>query len=163
MAAVGFSLATSPVIAQTLPDTTPPRNAEDLELLQAEILDTVLVDRPIHFLTPQTADIVLPPGTYRVRESDANEMKLISVKDHKTTLISVLSGFHQVALSTPIALHVRPDDNISHILLMLPNGQTLEAVGPSDATRTRGIQSPRLTPGQIQKALSQKLQKVKKQ
>jgi hypothetical protein len=37
-----------------------------LELLRAEVLDTVSLDRPVHFTTPQATDSVAQAGTYRV-------------------------------------------------------------------------------------------------
>ena len=160
---VTFWAFTSMAMAQIPPQTTTPGNSEAAELSQAEILDTVTVDSPIHFLTPQDADVVLSPGTYRVAEDEDNEMKFISVKDNTTILVSAFSGHHEATVATPIALYVRPDENISHILLLLPDGRAHEAVGSSDVTRSRSVRTFQLTPIQIQKALSKKLKKVPKQ
>ena len=130
-----------------------------LDLLQAEVLDTISLDQAVHFTTPQTKDVVAPAGTYQVVASERDQLRLISEKGNKTILVSALSTTHQEGIATPIALYVRDDDKFPHILLLLPDGNGLEAVGSYDVTRSRSIRSFQLTPNQIQAALKTKLEK----
>jgi hypothetical protein len=48
------------------------------------------------------------------------------------------------------------------VVLLLPGGTGLEAVGSYDASRVRGIGGLRFTPVEIQKALQEKLQQKTK-
>lgn len=132
-----------------------------LDLLQAEELDTVLLDQAVHFTTPEATDIVAHKGTYRVVENGLDKLKLTSEKEKKALLVSALATTHQEEIATPIALYVRDDEKFPHIVLLLPDGNGLEAVGSYDVTRSRGLRSFQLTPSQIQEALKKKLDRVK--
>jgi hypothetical protein len=48
------------------------------------------------------------------------------------------------------------------VVLLLPGGRGLEAVGSYDGSRVRGLRVLQLTPIQIQKALEQKVPKKAK-
>ena len=65
MLLVSAASATS-VLAKPSGPVELPTDMGVLELLRAEVLDTVLLDRPVHFTTPQATDTVAQAGTYRV-------------------------------------------------------------------------------------------------
>jgi hypothetical protein len=50
-----------------------------LEVLQEEELDTVTLDRAVHFTTPQATDIVAPPGAYRIAAGEAVRLSLFAL------------------------------------------------------------------------------------
>jgi hypothetical protein len=54
-----------------------PADTAVLDLLRAEVLDTVSLDRPVHFTTPQATDTVAPAGTYRVQGGASSQMTLV--------------------------------------------------------------------------------------
>jgi hypothetical protein len=57
-----------------------------------------------------------------------------------------------------IARH-RDDEKFPHVVLLLPGGQGLEAVGSYDGSRARGLRGLQLTPSEkIQKALKKKME-----
>jgi hypothetical protein len=130
-----------------------------IDLMESEVLDTVALDKAIHFTTPETKDIVLAPGSYQVMESDPDELKFLSLKGNKTAVVWALATHHQEHLAGPIALHVRDDGKFPHVILLLPDGRALEAVGSYDVMRSRGLLSLQLTPIQIHAALVKKLKK----
>jgi hypothetical protein len=80
-------------------------------LSQAEMLDSISLDRPVHFVTPDVTETVAD------------------------------------------------DEQITHVVLLLPDGTGLEAVGSYDVIRSRGMRTVQLTPIQILSALKKKLQK----
>lgn len=150
------ALAEPPAPVKSSADT------ELLELLQAEVLDTILLDRPVHFTTPQATDIVAQAGTYRVRAGAPAQMKLVAAKTGTVTLVDALSITHETNIAEPIALFVRDDEKFPHVVLLLPGGQGLEAVGSYDGSRTRGLRVLQLTLVQIQEALRKKMEKQSK-
>jgi hypothetical protein len=48
------------------------------------------------------------------------------------------------------------------VVLLLPGGQGLEAVGSYDGSRARGLRAMQLTPDQIQQARKKKMEKKNK-
>jgi hypothetical protein len=145
-------------LAETSGPVESPRDMGLLQLLRAEVLDTVLLDRPVHFTTPGAADTVAHAGTYRVQGGAPSQMKLVAVKTGTATLVDALSITHETDVAEPIALYVRNDEKTPHVVLLLPGGQGLEAVGSYDATRARGLRVIQLTSDQIQNALQKKLE-----
>jgi hypothetical protein len=133
-----------------------------LELLRAEVLDTVLIDRPVHFTTPEATDTVAQAGTYRVEAGEPSVMKLVGLKHSTAMAVDALNIHHDTDIAEPIALYVRDDEKFPHVVLLLPGGRGLEAVGSYDGSRARGLRALQLTPIQIQKALQKKMKRKNK-
>lgn len=134
------------------------RASTALELLQAEVLDTVTLERAVHFMTPDLTDTVAGPDTYRVHAAGDDRLKLVALKGTRNLIVEELSTNHSEEIATPIALYVQDDEKFPHVVLLLPGGKGLEAVGSYDVIRSRGVRTFQLTPTQIQKALKKKLQ-----
>ena len=73
-------------------------------------------------------------------------------------VVDTLSITHETDIVEPIALYVRDDEQFPHVVLLLPGGQGLEAVGSYDGSRARGLRALQLTPIQRQKALKKKME-----
>jgi hypothetical protein len=129
-----------------------------LGLLQAEELDTVSLDRTIHFITPSVTDTVASPETYQVLSGGQGRLKLVSLKTKRVLNVDALNTNHTEDIATPIALYVRDDEKFPHVVLLLPGGKALEAVGSYDVIRSRSLRTFQLTPIQIHGALKKKLQ-----
>ena len=110
-----------------------------LGLLQAEELDTVSLDQSVHFLTPDLTDTVASPDTYHVASTGHTRMKLLARKTKRTLIIDAPNTSHTEDIATPIALYVRDDEKFPHVVLLLPGGNGLEAVGSYDLIRSRGM------------------------
>jgi len=149
-----FTLAS----AQTGSEETMPPPAAFMELLQAEKLDTVTLDQVLHFTTPEATDIIAEPGTYRIVASAPSRLKLIALKGNKEVEVVALRTNHSERIPEPIALYVRDDEKVPYVVLLIPDGNALEATGSYDAIRPRGLASSQLTPLQIQNALKKKLE-----
>lgn len=133
-----------------------------LELLREEVLDTVSLDRPVHFTTPQAIDTVAEVGIYRVEVGEPSHLKLVALKGNSTMAVDARKISHETDIVEPIALYIRDDEKFPHLVLLLPGGQGLEAVGSYDGSRPRGLRAFQLTPIQIQKALQKKMEKKNK-
>ena len=129
-----------------------------LELLQAETLDAVSLDQPVHFIAPDVTDTVAGPDTYHVFTAEAHRLKLVPQKGQPALTVEAIVTSHTEDIATPIALYVTDDERFPHVVLLLPGGQGLEAIGSYDGSRVRGLRRFYLTPIQIQRALKKKLQ-----
>ena len=134
------------------------RASTALELLQAEVLDTVSLDRAVHFTTPDGTDTVASPETYQVLAAGQDRLKLVAVKGTRTLIVDALATHHDEVIATPIALYVQDDEKFPHVVLLLPGGTGLEAVGSYDVIRSRGVRNFQLSLVAIQKALKKRLQ-----
>lgn len=134
-----------------------------LELLREETLNTVQFDRPIHFTTPQATDTVAEAGTYRVEAKESSAMNLLALENKITTVVDAVHITHKTDVAEPVALYIRDDERFPHIVLLLPGGKGLDAVGSYDGTRPRSLGGMKLTPDQIQKALEEKMRKRSRQ
>jgi hypothetical protein len=158
---VTASSATSALAEPSRPVESPADTAV-LDLLREEVLDTVLLDRPVHFTTPQATDTVAQAGTYRVEAGAPSQMKLVALKHSTAMSVDALSINHDTDIAEPIALYVTDDEKFPHVVLLLPGGQGLEAVGSYDGSRARGLRIMQLTPIQIQQALQKKMESQNK-
>ena len=133
-----------------------PAISTELELLRAEVLDTVSLANPVHFVTPDIVDVVASPDTYRLEAAEPNRLKLVSLKGTRALTIDALVTSHDYNIATPIALYVQDDEKFPHVVLLLPGGKGLEAVGSYEAVRARGLVPTLLTPEQIREAITKK-------
>jgi hypothetical protein len=156
---LGTAAAATWALAEPPGPVESPADTAVLELLRAEVLDTVSLDRPVHFTTPQATDTVAQAGTYRVEAGEPSRMKLVAVKHSTAMVVDALNITHEMDVAEPIALYVKDDEQFPHVVLLLPGGQGLEAVGSYDGSRARGLRV--LQPIQIQKALQERLKKIK--
>ena len=144
------------VFSEIRVDADPPKPTETLDLLKEESVDTIVLDRPVHFTAPDASDTMAGPDTYRVVAGESHRLKLVPPKGKPALVVDALTTSHEEDLAAPVALYVRDDEKYPHVVLLLPGGQGLEAVGSYDAARARGIRSFQLTPIQIRKALKEK-------
>jgi hypothetical protein len=129
-----------------------------LEVLQAEALDTITLDRAIHFTTSQATDVVAQAGLYRLKVAEPSGMKFIGLKTKTTAVVDALHISHQTDITEPVALYLKDDQQFPHVVLLLPGGIGLEALGSYDAIRSRDLRPP-FTVSQIQRALEEKRKK----
>lgn len=135
--------------------TSEARVTSKLELLQAQVLDTVSFARPVHFVTPDVTETVASPGTYYVLSAGQHRLKLVGLKGEPTLVVDALGTTHTEDIGTPIALNVQDEAHAPRVALLLPGGAGLEAFGSYDMTRERGLRT--LTPAQLHQALTRKL------
>ena len=104
-------------------------------------LTTIELDTPVHFLTPDGSDLRVEAGTYTIEPAE-EWIRLMSGERHNAVLIEANKGTHELELEQTMALSVSGEseeekDN-HHVMLLLPNGQSLEATGTYSGIRARG-------------------------
>ena len=103
-----------------------------------DIHEAVLIDldKPLHFMTADGAETIGPAGSYRVEPAQGAQMRLRS-DGHTTILIAADDTIHDIDLSIPFALTFAEREDQSHVLLLMPDGRALDAVGSLRGIRPR--------------------------
>lgn len=119
-------------------------------------LMTIDLETPVHFLAPDGSDVLVEPGAYSV-EPVAEWLRVMPVGRHDAFLIGANKGTHELELEQAIAMSMPGElDNekdTHYVMLLLPDGKTLEATGTYSGIRPRGLFSR--TFSRIQRATSQ--------
>ena len=116
---------------------------------------SITLEQPVHFLTPDGSDVVIKPGTYEA-EAAQEWIRLIPDERRNAILLEALPTTHEEALSSPIGLSLPPGEgensDVHHLLLLLPDGTGLDAIGTYSGIRSKGLLS-KVTPPRITQAL----------
>jgi hypothetical protein len=125
----------------------------------AEAAPTVTLTQPVHFAASDGSDVVAEAGTYQV---DAADSRLtLSMEGRALLLLEAKPTTHSENIDSPLTVTVPGDDpDLLHVVLLLPNGQALDAPGSISGTRPRDIAMMLATPLQIQFAVTQQATKV---
>lgn len=98
---------------------------------------SIQLDRAVHFLSPDGTDTVLAPGVYGVETKDEKSINLTAVGGGKAITIQAESGTHEEQLSAPHVLTGAQEEDFFQVVLLMPGGKTLEALGTFSGVRTR--------------------------
>jgi len=116
---------------------------------------TITLEKAVHFLSPGGADTVLAPGVYAAKPGGDKAIQLTANDDGVTTVIQAETGAHEQQISGPESVVVASDEDIIHIVLLMPGGSTLDAIGTLSGVRTRGPMFVPLPPQQLAGAMTQ--------
>jgi hypothetical protein len=106
---------------------------------------SVVIDTAVHFQTADGADIALASGSYRVESASGGGLRLISASG-KSTDLAATAATHDEKLTEPRAILVIGGDDGRRLVLLLPDGKRLEAIGSLSGVRSRAMarQAPAL-------------------
>ncbi len=148
--------------AQDATPVNPPLTSESVQVLNEEVLDEISLNRTIFFTTPEGTDAIAPAGFYRVVGVDPARLRLIPANGGDALLIQALVMHHQEKFVESVALSIPAEEDTHHVVLLLPNGQGLDAVGSYSAVRPRGWNPTPVLLEWIEKALTQKEKPIRK-
>jgi hypothetical protein len=101
-------------------------------------LPTIELKTPMHFLAPDGSNVLMEAGTYAVEPAE-EWIRVIPGERRDALLLVAQSAVHNEHLDGP-QVHLRPvDDDTQAILLLLPGGRSLEAIGSVSGVRSRAI------------------------
>lgn len=89
----------------------------------------VSLETSIYFIASDGSDAKVEPGLYRIEQDDEQHLRLIPADDHPPIVVQAISQRHEQEVLGPVALSVVGTENSHHIVLVLPNGTWLDAVG----------------------------------
>jgi hypothetical protein len=128
-----FQILLTLFVTLTLSGLVAESHAEPLDSLP-----TVELETPIHFLAPDGSDVVIESGRYQV-EAAESWIRLIPGERRDALLLIAESAMHDEPLDAPQA-DLRPvDGDTQTIVLLLPGGRSLEAIGSVSGVRSRAI------------------------
>jgi hypothetical protein len=102
---------------------------------------TVTLDQPVHFTTAEGSDVVLDAGDYEVDAAD--EWLRVTPNEGQAVdalLLDAQVAKHEEALKVPLGVSAQGESpDTHHLVLLLPDGKRLEAVGSYSGIRSRGL------------------------
>ncbi len=127
---------------------------------QAATLPTVMLDRSIHFTSPEGTDVKVPAGPYHLESAGESRLRLRATDGGATFLIHVQSTRHTESVDSPLALAVATDEDTTHIVLLMPDKTALDAQGSHSGVRSRADLSQPLKAFQLKKAAATHIQRM---
>jgi hypothetical protein len=127
--------------------------------------DSITLDKPVHFLSPDGNDIIAASGTYRIEALEGRALRMIpseAVSGTTPLIVAAIALPHELPIESRVALSVPNGEDEHHIVLLLPDGKGLDAGGTYSAVRPRGWNPTPLLLELIEKALTQKEKPIRK-
>ena len=97
---------------------------------------TITLEEAVHFLSTEGNDVLIHPGTYQVAAAK-NGLRLIPENSPDALLLEAQSVNHQEKVTDPTAVSLTGDQDEHILALLLPGGQSLQAIGSYSGTRSR--------------------------
>lgn len=103
---------------------------------------TIYLEKPVHFLSPDGSDLLTQPGTYRV-EAAETWIRLIPGERRDAILLEARQDTHEGSMDLSVALslpgNAEEEADLHYVVLLLPDGQSLQAIGTYSGIRQRGL------------------------
>ena len=109
------------------------------------VIDPALVtfEQSVHFTAPDGTPVAVHPGTYTAEATEHAIRFIPSGDSQKALLIEAREGTHDLKLDVLLALSLpgtTPKElDLNYVILLLPDGQSLEATGSYSGIQTRGL------------------------
>ena len=100
--------------------------------------------QPIHFLAVDGSDVVIEPGSYQIEAAD-EWLRLIPGERRNAILLEAVPKEHQENLEVPKVLSNPGEAEDHHLVLLLPGGKGLEAIGSVSGIRSRAVTRARIS------------------
>jgi hypothetical protein len=120
---------------------------------------TVTLDKPAHFLTPDGGDVVLTAGEYTAKSHGEKSIQVTAIGSGEMNTLQAEAGTHEQQVSSPTPMAVASEEDVVHIVLLMPGGTTLDAIGTLSGVRTRGQMFIPLPPQPLAGAMTMRQQR----
>jgi hypothetical protein len=108
---------------------------------------TINLPRPANFSAPDGSSVKLSPGAYRVDVLAEGHFVLTSLSERHHWVVTASRAWHELRLTSPLALSVPTDGDAENIVVLFPGGGALHAGGVRARTAVGATdQSPLPTP-----------------
>lgn len=120
----------------------------------AQAASTLTLEQAAHFVESDGSDVLVEAGTYEVETWVGSRLRL-NMEGRETVFLDAHATTHSEEIEAPLAITVNGEDpDVVHLVLLLPNGQALDAPGSISGTRSRGFSSILVSKMQIQVAVA---------
>jgi len=96
------------------------------------------IEHLVHFQSAEGADLAIGSGRYSVEAAMPEGMRL-SAASGKPVIVPATMETHEQKLAQPQALMLAVGTDEQHLILLLPGGMRLEAIGSLSGIRSRGL------------------------
>ena len=103
---------------------------------------TVTLDHPLHFLAKDGSDAVVAPGYYQVEAVDKTHVRLVPTEGTGPVVIQATEITHKEELQASLALSTPEDADRHHVVLLMPNGLGMDAMGSANGVQPRALRLP---------------------
>ena len=104
-----------------------------------EIEQVVEFDREMHFLSKEGTDITLPAGSYYVDPvQDGLRFKSADQEEAEAVIVQAETTTHEQSVEAPETVSVKEGEDQQVVLMLMPEGKGLQAVGSSSGIQSRG-------------------------
>lgn len=98
---------------------------------------SLILEQPLQFQNKEGADILLPAGQYRVDSAPEHQLQFVSEASPIPVLIEAVELPHEKDLTVPAVGTLATDEDSVHVVLFMPGGTALDAIGSRSGVRTR--------------------------
>ncbi len=114
----------------------------DTSTLANDTLTPLLIqlNQALHFAAPNGQSVAVLPGMYLVEPSLMKEPQLVLWHEHGTVTLQATRTTHDQPVKTPEAYLIQENahKDMHHVVVFLPHGLALEAIGSVSGIQTRG-------------------------
>ena len=103
----------------------------------SESFTHITLEKTIHFSSMEGNDVIVPPGVYEVKAHD--DAIHLTGKTEDSISLPTQSSTHDNTISNPHAMSFPIESDMHYLGLLLPQGQSLEAIGSYSGIKTRGF------------------------
>lgn len=111
-------------------------------MVPALYFTTIAVEKPAHFPTRDGAMQLIPIGQYVVDSVDNAQLRLTPNDTPTPLVIAAALQSHDIAIPSPLVLAFAEREDEPHVLLLLPDGRALDAIGSFTGIQSRAIIRP---------------------
>ncbi len=105
-----------------------------------EFQKIVEFDREVHFLTPDGRDTVIQPGGYLVEAAqDGLRLKSADNETAEAVIVQAEPVTHEQSVDGPEPLVMKAGEDQQVVMMLMPGGEGLQAIGSYEAIQTRGL------------------------
>jgi hypothetical protein len=106
----------------------------------------------IAFFGPEGQSVAVKPGTYRVAPQGREALRLASEEGRGSVVLAASARKHENPIAAAFAVAVAGEADAQHLILLLPDGEALEAVGAIGAAMPKGAEPRKIDWQQAQRA-----------
>lgn len=101
------------------------------ESLASSLAATIELDRAVHFVALNGDDVVVPSGAYSIDVAEEWQ-RLTSGEARDAPLLQTRRSSHDKHVEEPVALSIPSDQDLHHIVVLLPDGKSFMVHGRMD-------------------------------
>ncbi len=148
----------APLIAACVVVLSVGQTQEVGEVDNAESANEVELAQVVHFDSVSGGDVQLEAGRYLVLPAGERELEIVPLLgdgasarllSEQSVIITAADSSHEEEIFSPQAMLIAGEEDMPHIVLLMPGGESLDAAGFPTGVRERGMTTSRISATRI--------------